>query len=198
LVGTILGGVGASRAAVSSSVTRHVDPSDFNGDGYADLAIGAPYEGGGPPAYDEPGVVNVLYGGVSGISAFGDQLWSQDSHGVLGTSGRFDHFGGAIASEDFDGDGFADLAVGSPLDEEGDAQGSVNVLYGSPDGLRRLRNQLWLRDDLRHGPFAGPEDAFGSVLAAGDLDGDGYADLAIGAPCAIVLSRECAGAVHVL
>jgi hypothetical protein len=67
--------------------------ADFNGDGQADLAIGAPGENG------SRGVVHVLYGAAGGLTAAGSQLWSQDSPGIAGTAEASDFFGAALASE---------------------------------------------------------------------------------------------------
>jgi FG-GAP repeat len=53
--------------------------SDFNGDGFADLAVGVPIEGVG--SLGEAGAVNVIYGGPHGLSAARDQFWDQDSPG---------------------------------------------------------------------------------------------------------------------
>src|SRR4051812_48855201 len=80
--------------------------SDFNGDGYVDLAIGVPFESVGKIAY--AGVVNVLYGSAAGLSAVGNQSWSANSTGILGVSTADDSLGAALASGDFDADGFAD------------------------------------------------------------------------------------------
>src|SRR3982751_2479118 len=84
--------------------------SDFNGDGYSDLAIGVPFESDGSKI--EAGAVNVIYGGVGGLSAMGNQFWSQDSAGVTGSAHANDQFGSVLATGDFDGDGYSDLAIG--------------------------------------------------------------------------------------
>jgi hypothetical protein len=94
---------------------------------------------------------------------------------------------------DFNGDGAADLAIGVP--GENNFAGVVQVLYGSsPGGLTGVGSQLWSQSSpgIASAPESG--DQFGAVLAAGDFNGDGAADLAIGVPG----ENDFAGVVHVL
>ncbi|HEX5335423.1 MAG TPA: FG-GAP-like repeat-containing protein [Propionicimonas sp.] len=145
-------------------------PSDFNGDGYADLAVGAPGNNRGN------GVVNVIPGGAHGLRGKASTAWSQNSPGVAGVADR-DAFGAAVASADFNRDGYADLAVGSPNDSRGaSSTGGVNVLYGSAKGLKGTGGQYW--QPASSGLPAGSR--FGIALATGDFDRDGYPDLAMG------------------
>lgn len=178
--------------------TAYAAVGDFNNDGFADLAIGTPEEDLG--AVDAAGVVNVLPGSATGLTAVGDQLWHQDSPGILDTAEMGDQFGEAFATGDFDGDGFDDLAIGAYLDSVGAVAGAgaVNVLPGSATGLTDLGNQLWHQDSVGIQEVAEATDEFGAALAAGDFNGDGFADLAIGAPLDSVGAVARAGVVHVL
>jgi hypothetical protein len=74
----------------------------------------------------------------------------------------------------------------------------VNVIYGSPAGLTVKRNRVWHREKPGIVGIARAGAAFGSALASGDLNGDGFADLAIGAPGDVVSRRAGAGSVSVL
>ena len=100
------------------------------------------------------------------------------------------------ARADFDGDGYGDLAVGAPLDSVSGHEnaGAVNVIYGSRAGLRARGDQQFTQDSGGVKAFASADDLFDSALASGDLNGDGYDDLAIGAPGEDVNGRRDAGA----
>jgi hypothetical protein len=172
---------------------------DFNGDGRADLAVGVDFEDVGGAS--NAGAVNVLYGGGGGLSATGNQLWHQDSAGVLDAAEENDLVGEALAAGDFDGDGRADLAAGVPVESVGgiSAAGAVNVLYGGPDGLSATGNQVWHQDSAGVLGRAEFQDALAFALAGGDLNGDGRADLAVGVPGESVRGAGSgAGKVNVL
>lgn len=139
--------------------------------------------------------MHVLYAGERGVSARGDQLLSQDTPGMQ-DAGYEGYLGAALASADFDRDGYADLAIDAPGDPTF-AVGVVHVLYGTATGLSTARDQLW--GEGADG-IGGERDAarFGEAMAAGDFDGDGFADLAIGAPNETVNGSYRAGEVHVI
>ena len=167
-------------AAMSSSPCLAQVSGDFNGDGFADLAIGVPDEDIGDP---NAGAVSVLYGGPAGLTAVNDQLWQQDSLDISGESSVGDRFGAALAVGDFNGDGFDDLAIGIPGDEvNGNVDaGSITILVGSASGLISGGNQQ-LNLSYEEMPFELAGNQFGTALASGDFDNDGFDDLAIGAP----------------
>lgn len=171
-------------------------PFDFDGDGYADLAVGVPGED--LRGKSDVGAVQVMYGSAAGVTAR-DQLWHQGRRGVKGALEKGDRFGATLASGDFDSDGYADLAIGIPGEDIGTKRdaGAVQVLHGSASGLT-ARDQIW-HQGKRGVPGANEGgDWFGAQLAVGDFDGDGYADLAVGIPGEDVGSIPDAGTVTVL
>jgi len=170
---------------------------DFNGDGYFDLAVGVPYEDVGDTS--NAGLVQVFYATADGLSSAGNEMWNQGTPGIEGGVEEGDGFGYALAAGDFNGDGYDDLAVGVPFEDKAgeNDSGAVNVIYGSADGLTANGNQIWDQDDF-FGGAAESGDEFGYSLAAGDFNGDGYDDLAIGAPSDDWGEINAAGVVNVL
>jgi hypothetical protein len=170
--------------------------ADFNGDGFDDLAVGVAFEDLGGVL--DAGAVNVLYGSPTGLATDGAQLWTKDSPGVPGTAQQAEFLGAALAAGDFDADGFGDLAIGIQRDQDdGVGGGAVLVLYGSARGLLDAGAQLWSQDSPGVPEDSEFEDQFGVALAAGDLNGDRVADLAVGVP-GEDLGAFDAGAVIVL
>ena len=162
---------------------------DFNGDGFDDLAVGAPGEN------SFRGAVFVINGSASGLNGNGSRRWRQGSDDIRDDDDQGDFFGLALAAGDFDGNGFDDLAVGVP-GEDGN-EGVVNLIYGSGGGLTSAGNQRWRQGNDRDGRLEGgreDNDAFGSDLVAGDFNGDGFDDLAVGVPG----ENRSRGAVNVI
>ncbi|MBZ0111617.1 MAG: hypothetical protein K8J08_04080, partial [Thermoanaerobaculia bacterium] len=145
----------------------------FDGDGFADLAIMV-FEN------DNGGAVHVLFGDQTGLTSDeNDFLFQGDPLGTFGSQEQNDHFGSSLAVGHFDDDPYADLAVGAWGE---DVQlldiGWVHVFYGGTSGFEDRRQELFDQGVL--GQAVEAEDAFGSSLAAGDFDGDGFDDLTIG------------------
>jgi len=177
---------------------------DFDGDGFDDLAIGIPNEL--RSAIVESGAVLVIYGSEVGLDIFSTpppRRFALGSNGIGGTATSDDHLGTSLVAADFSGDGFADLAVGIPgMDSGATDSGGVLVVYGSASGLQ-TSNELILSQDYSTMPEVSESgDLFGYSLAAGDFDGDGNDDLAVGVPGEEGASATCtasdSGAVHVL
>jgi hypothetical protein len=167
---------------------------DFNGDGRSDLGVGADLED--QFSIRAVGAVNVLYGSSSGLESTGAQQFTQSAAG--GTTERADLFGFALAAGDFNGDGRFDLAAGAPTESSSSTEffGAVNVLYGSPNRLQTTGAQEFTQASA--GGTREPFDGFGTALAAGDFDGDGRSDLAVGASGEQVGSAASAGVVNVI
>ncbi len=197
LFGSFLYAVPGAEASAGGSCSPGVT-GDFNDDGTSDLAVAAPkYNVSGNA---EAGGVNVLYGSGTGLTGTGSQFWTQDSTGVSGFVEPGDQFGFCLAAGDFDGDGASDLAVGAPAEDVGSIKnaGSVNIIYGSLTGLDGAGSQLWTQDSAAVLDHSEKGDRFGSALAAGDFDGDGNDDLAIGVPFETLGTNAQAGEVEVL
>jgi hypothetical protein len=132
---------------------------DVNGDGYADVIVGAP---GNDAAGTDAGRAYVYYGGPA-ADAIPDLTLTGAAAG--------DNFGVSVSSAgDVNGDGYADVIVGAPGNFEA---GWAFVYYGGPSA-----------DAIADLTLTGEaETAFGrSVSGAGDVNGDGYADVIVGAP----------------
>lgn len=161
---------------------------DFDGDGFADLAIGSPSEdvlvGIGQNVVNA-GTVIVLYGTAEGLSSTDAQLFRQGGSGLAGTPEEGDFWGHALATGDFDGDGFDDLAVGAPLHDHLTQvdSGEFTVIYGSASGLTTTGSYSW--DYFYFSDHSSYEYFIGWALAAGDFNDDGYDELAVGMPGAL-------------
>jgi hypothetical protein len=166
------------------------------------LAIGIPGEDVGP--IQDAGAVQILYGTSSGLSHNRNTLLHQDSWRVGDMAERFDRFGTALATGDFNDDGFADLAIGVPHEnvEKINNAGVMHILFGSSTGLYSYfspDSQLGNQEDTNGVDTALERyDNFGAALAAGDFNNDGVDDLAVGVPGEDLGGILDAGAVNVL
>jgi len=134
---------------------------DVNGDGYDDIIMGA-------PGYNNnAGLARICYGSASGIGAGFD--WS---YGLATENCRF---GESVAGAgDVNGDGYLDIIIGIPNYPNGECKGAVYVLLGDSSGVP-YSNQFVYKGDQAGGYLGN------SVASAGDVNGDGYSDVIVGA-----------------
>ncbi len=138
---------------------------DVNGDGYADIIVGA-------NAYDNgqtnEGAAFIFHGSASGIHTTpAATLESNQAEALLGSS--------VSGAGDINGDGYADVIAGAPAYDNGQTnEGAVFVYYGSSSGVN-LASRIILESNQAEA-YLGT-----SVAGAGDINGDGYDDIVAGA-----------------
>jgi hypothetical protein len=137
---------------------------DVNGDGYADVVVGA------PDFENLAGIAYVYFGGPAGLAS----VPAATLPAVPFAPDKSAYVGASVASAgDVNGDGYADLVIGAPTDAQ--SGGNALLYAGGPSGPAPGGSNWW------HSPD-GPQAAFGqSVSSAGDVNGDGYADVIVGA-----------------
>jgi len=143
---------------------------DVDGDGTDDIIVGAT---GDDEGANNAGAAYLLYGPVSGDVSLADA----DAK-FVGTGGSDSAGYGVAISGDADGDGYDDVLIGAPNNEQGgERAGKVYLVYGPANGTFQLSSaaDAWF---VGEGTW---ELAGSSVEFAGDVNGDGYDDLLIGA-----------------
>jgi hypothetical protein len=138
---------------------------DVNGDGYSDVIVGADlYDNG----QTDEGKVSVYYGSATGISSTPN--WTTESDQSTAKMGN-----AVSTAGDVNGDGYSDILVGSSYYDNGSTdEGRVYVYYGSANGLSTTAN--WTGESDQNSARFGF-----SLSTAGDVDGDGFADILVSA-----------------
>jgi VCBS repeat-containing protein len=174
---------------------------DINGDGFDDLIIGA--YGADPDGKSFAGTSYVVFGKAGGFGTSFDLASLDGSNGfAINGIDAFDNSGFSVSSAgDLNGDGLADLIIGAPGgDPSGAASGESYVVFGRAGGfaanldLASLNGATGFRID---GVGSGDESGF-AVSAAGDVNGDGFEDLLIGAYRADADGKLVAGESYVV
>ncbi|GGM98161.1 hypothetical protein GCM10010967_34970 [Dyadobacter beijingensis] len=140
---------------------------DVNGDGYSDVIVGAPTYDNGEAS---EGVAFVYKGSATGLNTA--------NYNILQKNQANSYFGGSVASAgDINGDGYDEVIVGAKEYTDGHTnEGAAFIYYGSNTGIDQAANPLSIQANKN-------DTDFGYIVAGlGDINRDGYADFAIGAP----------------
>ncbi|OGR99856.1 MAG: hypothetical protein A2V88_10800 [Elusimicrobia bacterium RBG_16_66_12] len=156
---------------------------DFNGDGLADILIGAPLADGPDNSRDGAGEAYVIFG-RSQLPTTLDLAKTQDL--IISGGAQGDALGFSVLGADVNGDGRDDILVGAPgasgLDDPRTDQGQVYIFFGSED----LGGVLDIAKRPQALTITGAEgfSRVGHAIASGDVNGDGTSDIVLGAPFA--------------
>ena len=151
-----------ANAAFGASVST---AGDVNGDGYSDVIVGAPtYDNG----ETDEGRAYVYLGSASGLAA--SPAWTAEGNQATALFGR-----SVATAGDVNGDGYSDVIVGAYLYDNGETdEGRAYLYLGSASGL--AASPAWTAESDQAGAGFGY-----SVATAGDINGDGYSDVIVGA-----------------
>lgn len=137
---------------------------DVNGDGYTDVIVGAPSS---QDDLDEGGRAYVYLGSANGLADSPAWIAESDQAGA--------RFGWSVSTAgDVNGDGYSDVIVGAPFDYNAQDEGRAYVYLGAASGL--ADSPAWVAEIDQAGACFGF-----SVGTAGDVNGDGYSDVIVGA-----------------
>ncbi|HET7708930.1 MAG TPA: FG-GAP-like repeat-containing protein [Sphingomicrobium sp.] len=155
---------------------------DVNGDGFADIVIGAPHGGSGGAL---SGQAYVIFGKASGFGNIHLNNLAATAGFLIQGDAAGDTAGWSVsAAGDVNGDGYGDILIGARLSNSGGADsGQAYLIFGKASGFGTIDlTNLSASDGFIIQGESANDQAGWSVSAAGDIDGDGFDDLIIGAP----------------
>lgn len=167
---------GRCRELGARSSTSSLAVADVNGDHFDDIVQGDAQNG---PFARLGGEVRLWLGGPDGPRTQPITI-TQASPAVPGTPEPGDWFGGVVAAGDMDSDGYADMIVGVPHENQG--AGRIAVIRGNPGGYARAGNTSFDQSDAGVPGAAAAGREFGSSLSVVQLSHDRRPDLAVAAP----------------
>ncbi|HYE47549.1 MAG TPA: hypothetical protein VEA44_17420 [Caulobacter sp.] len=180
------GGGGALGLFNGHALGSAVAGGDINGDGYQDVIVSGL---GAAPNGAASGATYVLFGSAAGLPALDLSNLNGADGFVINGAAAGDLSGYSLATGDFNGDGYDDLAIGAPGHN---GEGAAYLVYGKAGGFTATLELSALdgTDGFKFVTFA-PGGA-GAAVSLGDVNGDGLADLLVGAP-----DQDDYGAVHI-
>ena len=173
-----------------------VASGDINGDGFMDIIIGAHYADPGGRSF--AGETYVIFG--SGLPPSTIDLGTTSADITISGDESNDNSGEAVASGDINGDGYDDIIIGASSADPGDPPrhlaGKTYVIFGSSTPPSTIDLNVSSADITVCGDDA--DDYSGDAVASGDINGDGYNDIIIGAWGADPGGRSRAGETYVI
>jgi hypothetical protein len=156
-----------------------VSSGDINGDGYADIIIGA--GGADTSGGIETGETYVIFGSAAPLSTIDLNNSPSAADMIIYGDDSYDRFGYSVSSGDINGDGYDDIIIGAPYASPagGTEAGETYVIFGSAAPPATVDLNSTSADITIYGDDA--YDYSGSFVSSGDINGDGYADIIIGA-----------------
>ena len=185
---------------------------DVNGDGYDDVIIGSYNSDANATANDNKGKSYVVFGHSTGINVNVTNLAASDGFEITGASNNDNAGFGVWSAGDVNGDGLDDLLVAAPFDDRtnpaANDSGAVYVVYGRTDGADiDLANLAATAGFIVRGACAGDKLGFpghwnifevGNPLSHGDINGDGFDDILLGAQWADNASGADNGNMYII